>query len=174
MAVRRRAADDSADSPSEAVIPDELCDHADPCWRDAQLYREWCEQHLPAGQAPDRSQDVRDPDLPAVSWTSRFRRARDGWARANGVVTGPGRWPRRDDVRLARMGSAPLADVEMWGSVCADPPVDVPAKRAREARTEEECEVARMGWPREWAVQRVVEREQRWAAHVAVLRGRSR
>ncbi len=172
MATRKLLDPESASS--EVVIPVELTDHADPCWRDAVLFRVWCEAHLPAGEAPDRSVDVRDPDLPAVSWTSRFGRARDGWARANGVVAGPGLWPRVDNVRLARMGSAPLADVEMWGAVCADPAVDVPAKRAREARTEEECEVARMGWPWVRVVERVVEREQRWADHVAVLRGRIR
>lgn len=89
-------------------------------------------------------------------------------------MTGPGLWPRRDDVRLARMGSAPLADVEQWGGIVADPPVDVPVERARAARTDEEREVARFGYTRVRAVERVVEREQRWAAHIAALRGRSR
>lgn len=171
MTVRRRVSDLS-DAPSGAgEIPVELTDHSHSCWRDARLFRLWCEENLPAGEAPARSEDVRESYLPSVSWTSRFRSARDRWAVANDVVKA-GRWPRADNVRLAGMGSAVPDSHEEGTWLFCDPPVDLPAERARDARTPEEREIARMGCTRERAVGRAVEQARRWAEQLAAAPGR--
>lgn len=158
MAVRRRPADnaDNADPSGQGVLPVELTDHASAVWRDGRLFREWCERNLPADTGPDRSQDVADPAMPAVSWVARFTVARDRWTYYHGVVrdgrpqfVGNAEADALDSSRPA----SPLRGVwDLAGEV------GMPHRRMRDGFVLWDDELARLGCPRVKSLDRAAAR----------------
>lgn len=152
MAARRRLPDD-ADPSGQGVLPVELADHASAVWRDGRLFRQWCERNLPAGAAPDRSQDVPDPGMPAVSWVARFTMGRDRWAFYHGVVRdGRTHYVDRAGMISMRPSSGERPAWDFTGEV------DMPHRRIRRSSAGAEDELVRIGCARVRAIDRAAAR----------------